>query len=270
MATDTPPANTPAQAILSGQVMFYAKPEPLDPVQHARLGMNRTDRPYSFAAHQHFVPLHVGEFGFAGVCYPVIFSGAEYTPIAVMGLTAGSNLFIQEDGLLRPGYYAPSFLRRYPFVGARDDASDRVIVCIDRASSLWIDGPADVNLFEGGEPSEFTKSCIEFCGRYDADRAVTDGFIKQLRDLDLFEPKQTTFTPQLPDGSPGEPQVVAEYSAVSRDKLNALPVEAIMGLRANGALQQIYAHLTSLHGWDKLLAETMAIAAAAQPVAANA
>ncbi len=269
MATDTS-APTAAQAVLSGQVMFYSKPEPLDPVRHAGLGMNRTDRPYAFAAKQHFMPLHVGEFAFAGVCYPVIFSGSEYTPIAVMGLTAGTNLFITEDGLLRPGYYAPSFLRRYPFVGARDEGAERVIVCIDRASSLWVEGGADVNLFEDGKPTDFTTSCIEFCGRFDADRTITDGFVKQLRDLDLFEPKQTTFTPQLPDGSAGEPQLVAEYSAVSRDKLNELPADAIMSLRANGALQQIYAHLTSLHGWDKLLAETIALSNAGQPVTQNA
>ena len=269
MATDTSPAGN--KAVLSGQVMFYNKPEPLDPVQHAKLGMNRTDRPYSFAAHQHFMPVHVGEFGVAAVCYPIIFAGSELTPMAVMGLQAGTNLFVSEDGALRPGYYAPSFMRRYPFVGARDEQAERVIVCIDRASSLWVDAAeADVKLFENGQASEFTKGCIDFCGRFDVDRTVTEGFLKQLKDLDLFESKQTTYTPALPDGTLGEPQVVAEYFAVSRDKLNALSLEQIMGLRDNGALMQIYAHLTSLHGWDKLLAETMAIAAAAQPVAANA
>ena len=239
-------------------------------MRHAKLGMNRTDRPYSFAAKQHFVPIHVGEFGFAAVCYPVIFAGAELTPMAVMGLQPGANLFIAADGLLRPGYYAPAFLRRYPFVGARDDNAERVIVCIDRASDLFVEGDADVKLFENGEPTDFTKSCIDFCGRFDADRSINEGFVKQLKDLDLFESKQTMYTPLLPDGTEGEPQVVAEYFAVSRDKLNALSAEQLVGLRANGALTQIYAHLTSLHGWDKLLAETMALTTAATPVAANA
>lgn len=270
MATDTPPAAAANQAVLSGQVMFYSKPEPLDPVRHANLGMNRTDRPYSFAAHQHFVPLHVGEFGFAAVCYPIIFAGAEMTPMAVMALQPGTNLFISEDGALRPGYYAPSFLRRYPFVGARDEQAGRVIVCIDRASSLWIENDGDVKLFENGEATEFTKSCVDFCGRFDADRTITDGFVKQLKDLDLFESKQTTYAPTLPDGTAGEPQVVAEYLAVSRDKLNALSPAQLDGLRANGALPQIYAHLTSLFGWDKLLAESLALVNAAAPVAANA
>jgi len=268
MATFPPPAD--GKAMLSGQVMFYQQPEPLDPVRHANLGMNRTDRPYSFAARQHFVPLHVGEFGPAAVCYPIIFAGAELMPMAVMGLQAGSNLFVSEDGVLRPGYYAPSFLRRYPFVGARDEAANRVIVCIDRASSLWIENGAEVRLFENGQATDFTKSCVDFCGRFDADRSITDGFVKQIKDLDLLENKQTLYTPALPDGTPGEPQVVAEYLAVSRDKLNALPGDVFTSLRDNGALMQIHAHLTSLHGWDKLLAETLAIAAAAPPVAANA
>jgi len=253
--------------------MFYSKPEPLDPVRHANLGMNRTDRPYTFAAHQHFVPLHVGEFGLAAVCYPIIFAGAEKTPMAVMALHTGMNLFISDEGVLRPGYYAPSFLRRYPFVGARDDAAGRVIICIDRASSLWIENDAEVKLFEDGQPSDFTKSCIDFCGRFDSDRAVTEGFLKQIKDLDLLEVQQTTYTPTLPDGTLGPPQMVADYFAVSRARLDALSSAQIEGLRANGALQQIYAHMTSLHGWDKLLAETLAIAsaaAAAEPAPANA
>jgi SapC len=267
MATDTPPAQAP---VLSGQVMFYSKPEPLDPVRHANLGMNRTGQPYGFAAHQHFVPLHVGEFGFAAVCYPIIFAGAELMPMAVMGLQPGTNLFIGEDGALRPGYYAPSFLRRYPFVGARDDTAGRVIVCIDRDSKLWVEDEPEVRLFENGQPSEFTKSCIEFCGRFDSDRVVTEGFTKQLKDLDLLGSQQTTYAPALPDGTTGEPQVVADYFAVSRDKLAALTPDQLASLHSNGALTQIYAHLTSLHGWDKLLNETLAIAAAAAPVAANA
>jgi SapC len=266
MATDTFAAS--GQATLSGNVMLYKQPEPLDATRHAELGMNRTDRPYSFAAHQHFVPVHVAEFGFASVCYPIIFAGAELTPMAVMGLQQNSNLYISEDGLLRPGYYAPSFLRRYPFVGARDEKGERIIVCIDRASNLWVEEP-EVKLFENGLPSEFTKTCIDFCSRFDVDRAVTDNFVKQMKDLDLFGPQQTSYTPVLADGSPGEPQLVADYFAISRDKLNALSPEVFAGLRDNGALTQIYAHLASLHGWDKLLAETLALTGAA-PVAANA
>ena len=64
--------------------------------------------------------------------------------------------------------------------------------------------------------------------------------------------------PTNPDGSAGEPQTIAEYFGVSEEKLNALPHDKFIELRDNGALAQIYAHLVSLAGWDRLIALAMA------------
>jgi hypothetical protein len=47
---------------------------------------------------------------------------------------------------------------------------------------------------------------------------------------------------------------VAEYFGVSEEKLNALPADKIKELQTSGALAQIYAHLVSLIGWDRLIA----------------
>ena len=77
------------------------------------------------------------------------------------------------------------------------------------------------------------------------------------------------FTPVNPDGSAGEPQKIADYFGVSEEKLNKLPADKLIELRDNGALGQIYAHLLSLVGWDRLIALAMA-KAAQQPQAANA
>jgi len=66
------------------------------------------------------------------------------------------------------------------------------------------------------------------------------------------------------------PQKIAEYFAVSEDKLKALPADKLAELRDNGALGQIYAHLVSLLGWDRLIAIAFQRAAAAQPTAGNA
>ena len=249
---------TPSETPLAGQVLLYQNPEPLDPVRHAKLGMIASDRPYSLAAKQNFVPVQVGEFGPASINYPIVFAGDDFSPIAIMGLQDGENLFIAEDGSFRPGAYAPSFIRRYPFVGARDDASQRVVICIDRAFALWSETDASVMLFENGQPSEFTKNCIEFCKQFDQDRAVTESFSKLLRDLDILEAKQTTFTPRRPDGTAGDPVVLAEYFAVSEERLKALPQEKILELFTNGALPAIYAHLMSLNNWDRLTQESAA------------
>ncbi len=263
-------ANDPVLAAspVSGQVLFYSQPEPLDAGRHGNLGMMVTDRPFRFAAKQHFIPLHAGEFGPAAINYPIIFAGAEHAPLAVMGLTAGENMFISEDGLYRPGVYVPSFIRRYPFVGAKDDGPGEPSRCIDRASDLWVEGPADVKLFENGQPSEFTKSCIDFCSQFDTDRAGSDLFVKILTDLDLFESRQATFTPRLENNVLGEPQLVAEFFAVSETKLKELPAEKFIELRDNGALPLIYAHMTSLFGWERLISEALTRRAAAQPAAA--
>jgi hypothetical protein len=77
------------------------------------------------------------------------------------------------------------------------------------------------------------------------------------------------FTPRDEKGTPGQPQKLADYFAVSEEKLKALSPEKLAELRDNGALGQIYAHLVSLLGWDRLIA--MAFQRAAQmPTAANA
>ena len=248
----------PTQTPLSGAVLMYSQPEPLDAERHAKLGMKRMATPFSFAAKQHFVPLHVGEFGPAGVSYPIIFAGDAYSPLAVMGLQEGENLYIDDKGGFRAGCYVPAFIRRYPFVGARDDNMQRTVICIDRSADLWTEDNPDVMLFENGQPTEFTKSCIDFCGQFDQDRARTDNFVELLKSLDLFETKQTTFTPRDPNtGAAAAPVLIAEYYAVSEAKLHALPHDKYIELRDNGALQQIYAHVMSLFGWDRIIAESM-------------
>jgi hypothetical protein len=250
-------ANDPQSNPVTGNVLLYERPEPLDARRHANLGLINSDNPFSFVAKQHFVPLHVGEFGPASINYPIIFAGEARSPLAVVGMTAGENLFVAEDGGYRPGVYVPAFIRRYPFVGALDEVAQKMVVCIDRASSLWVEGGGDVPLFENGQPTEFTKSCIDFCGQFDADRRQTELFVKMLTELDLFETRQTTFTPRTPEGEAGEPQLVAEFFGVSEDRLKALPTEKLLELRDNGGLGQIYAHLISLFCWDRLVAESL-------------
>lgn len=263
-------AMTPTEAPqVEGQVLFYKNPEALDSRKHSNLGLRTTDRPFSFAAKQHFVPLHVPEFAPASLSYPIIFAGTNYAPLAVMAINSGENLFISEDGLYRTGAYIPSFIRRYPFVVAKDDARNQLMICIDRGSDLFVEGGGDLKLFENGEPTAYTKNCIEFCGAFDMDRQRTDQFINEVKALDLFESKQTTFTPRLPDGSEGTPQLIAEYFAISEDKLKALPADKLEGLARSGALGQIYAHLISLFGFERLIMETSQRQAAAAPAAAN-
>jgi hypothetical protein len=253
---------------ISGNVLFYSKPEPLSPELHGKLGVKRMDGPFAFAKEGHAVPLTVGEFPLAAVTGPIIFVGDEKLPIAVMGLNAGDNMFVRPDGLFDPGVYIPAYIRRYPFVFANDEAGKQMVLCVDRNAKFIVSG-GDMPFFDAkGEPSDYTKGCIEFCNNFEVERQRTMGFVQLLKDLDLFETKTANFTPTNPDGTAGEPQKIAEYFGVSEDKLNKLPNEKFIELRDNGALGQIYAHLLSLVGWDRLVSLAMAKQAEA-PMAAN-
>ncbi|MFL5297481.1 MAG: SapC family protein [Phenylobacterium sp.] len=255
---------------LSGTVLFYSQPEPLSPEMHGKMGVKSMDGPFGFARPGHAIPLTVGEFPLAAVTGPIIFVGDEKLPIAVMGLNSGENMFLRDDGLFEPGVYIPAYIRRYPFVFANDDAAQKMVLCIDRAAEFVVDKDPDQPFFEAnGEPSQYTKNCIEFCNNFEIERQRTMSFVQILRDLDLFETKVANFTPMNQDGTAGEPQKIAEYFGVSEEKLNKLPAEKFIELRDNGALAQIHAHLLSLVGWDRLVALALA-KQTAQPQAANA
>jgi hypothetical protein len=258
------------ESALTGSVLLYNNPEPLDLQRHAKLGVRRVPMPFGFAANQHFVPLNVNEFGPAGVIYPIIFAGESYTPLAVLGLRPEENLFIDRQGAYRAGCYIPAFLRRYPFIGALDNSGQRVIICIDRGSDLVTEDNPDLMLFENGEATEYTKACVEFCSQFDTDRARTESFVAMLKELDLFEPKQTTYNPRNSDGSSGQPVLISEYFAVSETRLRELSPDQLVRLRDTGALSQIYNHLHSLYLWDRLITETLAQRSGAMPTAGNA
>jgi hypothetical protein len=242
----------PNQAELSGDVLFYSQPEPLSKETHGKLGLKSIEHPYAFTARTHLVPLTVTEFGPAALCYPVIFAGEDKTPVAVMGVNANENLFVDEKGAYQQDCYLPAYVRRYPFVLANDTEAQRMIVCIDRKAPMISDKP-DVAFFDKGELSDYAKGAIEFCNNFEGEVQRTLSFVALMTELDLFEKKEARFTP--PDG--GESQLVAEYNAISETKLNALPVETLKDLRDNGALAQVYAHLVSLLGWDRLIVKAM-------------
>ena len=264
--TDTTAA---AAGQLDGNVLFYSKPEPLSPEMHGTLGVNPVEKPYAFVGASHVVPLTVTEFAPAALSYPVVFLGDVKQPVAVMGLRQTENLYVTAQGDFRPEAYIPAYVRRYPFVFANDPAQKRLILCIDRAAPFIVEG-GQAPLFVDGKPSDYVNQAMEFCNNFEQERLRTESFVKLLTDLDLFDVREAVFTPRDANGQPGQPQKLADYFAVSEEKLKALASEKLAELRDNGALGQIYAHLVSLLGWDRLIALAFERARAAGDVAGTA
>ncbi|WP_122466109.1 SapC family protein [Brevundimonas lutea] len=246
----------PTDAALSGNVLFYSKPEPLSVEAHGKLGVNALDNPYAFVGQTNMVPLTVTEFAPAALNYPVVFLGDARAPVAIMGLNQNTNLFVEANGAYRADAYLPAFVRRYPFVFATQEDQGRMVLCIDREAPMVSEG-GETALFADGKPTPFTENAMKFCTDFEQERRRTESFVKLLQEHNLLTVREFNYTPRNADGSAGQPQKVAEFYGVSEEKLNALSADTFKTLRDNGALGQIYAHLMSLQNWDRLIVAAM-------------
>lgn len=250
-----------------GKILFYNQLEPLSFEKHKGLGVSQVANPFSFLADTHLVPLTVDEFGLAAVCYPIIFDTQSKTPLAVMGLRPGMNVFLGGDGSLDPEVYLPAFARRYPFLpvlAASNQApqpEERVLVCIDRSAKMLSSKP-ELPFFEGDKPSRYTQEAIQFCREFDMLGRRTQEFVKLMEQHNLFELTPLALPRAKADGTPDEPQKIGEYLRISDAKLNALPKETYLELRDKGVSAVMHAHLLSLGLWPKILSRAARIQAA--------
>ena len=75
-----------------------------------------------------------------------------------------------------------------------------------------------------------------------------------LRRFDLFEQKSVAFQPRDAQGNPlGEQQKIADYWAISEERINALTDAQYLELKNNGAIGAVYAHLISLLNWSRVI-----------------
>ncbi|MGK4455983.1 SapC family protein, partial [Klebsiella pneumoniae] len=75
------------------------------------------------------------------------------------------------------GAYLPAYVRRYPFILMDDPEQKQFVLCIDEKSDMFTDN-GEFSLFEGDQPSAFTKSAMEFCAALRQQGDATDEFVK--------------------------------------------------------------------------------------------
>ena len=245
------------QADVTGNVMMYEDPQPLTQEKHQNFGVTQVKKPFEFMATTHFMPITAPEFGSACASFPIIFAGEEKTPLAVMGIRPNENLFV-EDGQFDNLFYMPAFARRYPFVLAGDQANDRFVVCVDEKAECVTNKKPQQPFFNKDGATQFTNEAFEFLKQFEQDRRSTDAMITRFKELDLFEQKDMHFQGQNPDGSPAEKQKIADYFAVTDEKLRNLDDKTLREFLNNGFLAVAYAHILSLGNWQRLVNMTLA------------
>ncbi len=229
---------------------FYEKIVPLNRGQHRKLRIRTADEKARFADSSHYVPLAATEFYQAARDYPILFSGSdeEAGPIALLGLQAGKNLFIKEDGSWEAGAYVPAFVRRYPFILARgDEAAAEFTLCIDENYGGFGESEGDALFDEDGKDTPYLTRMVTFLNSYYADMERTKSFMKRLVELNLL----TTRTFRITD-SHERNFFLNNFRIVDEEKFSKLDDVTLGELHRNGWLGWIYAHLISLGNVSQL------------------
>jgi hypothetical protein len=220
---------------------FYSNVVPLNRDRHRNLKL-RTEGPMRFAAGTHFVPLTAVELFDAAREYPIVFAGGEdASPVAVLGLRSGENLFVDANGRWAEAAYVPAFVRRYPFILSETSDTTQYTVCLDE-SYEGLSETEGTRLFdEEGKESELVTRIVGFLKDFLTESERTRRFVQRLRELDLLSSQDM----QVKDPR-GRTYALREFRTVDEKKLKALGDDVLGELHRSGYLGCIYAHLVSL------------------------
>jgi hypothetical protein len=240
--------------------LFYTNAVPVNKERHADLSV-KSGKDFGFARLVNSVPLLTVEFLRAAPEYAVVFAGDgdNIIPVAILGAEAERNAFVNDDGSW-DGKYVPAYVRRYPFVFASSDDGKNFTLCLDDSfDGCNTDGRGE-RLFDAeGNRTQYLETVLNFLKEYQAQFQRTRAFCSRLKELDLLEPMQATFT--LPSG---QRRNLTGFMAVNRGKLKALEGDVLARMAKSDELELIYLHLHSMQNFARMLARIGASAEAGE------
>ncbi|MBC7519948.1 MAG: SapC family protein [Sandarakinorhabdus sp.] len=255
-------ATTPASPTEQSLPLFYNGLVPLSSQLHPTHGLKQREN-LEFTRHTHAIPVTVDEFAIVQRFYPIVFGlGENPTPLALVGLQEGHNLYLGADGQWESNQYVPAFVRRYPFMLARlSPQSEDLSLCFDETAGQ-LEAGAGEPLFNGAEPTETTKGILAFCEQFEQAVFRTRAFMDELVKLDLLMDGEVTIQRE----GLAEPAIYRGFRMIAEDRLQNLRGDQARKLVQSGMLGLGYAHLFSLSLisglFEKQYAATTAAAAA--------
>lgn len=229
----------------------YAEVVPLLKTHRVRL-LRRGEVP-AFAQRLNAIPISYTEFALAARDYPVVFTsgdgGKTFAPVAVLGMAAGENLYVNADGWA-PNVYVPAYARRFPFCMAKVTLNQveqqNRMICVEKTQ---LDESGGEAMFDDqGEPSAKWRDMQRLLSEYEADLERGRELCSILADYALFEP----FTLQAKPNQGGALQLTGMHR-VDEKKIEHHDVGQFKNLAKKGILGRLYAHLLSLENFSRLL-----------------
>lgn len=219
----------------------------LDREAHKGLRIRKQQPDWSISSGMNACFVNVVEFADVGKDYPIVFVPAgtdpasgkrEVAPMAVLGLTAGENLYA--DGLRWNAGYIPALLRLYPFALARV-AEDRYAVCIDRAWAGFSETEGDPLFDQQGQPSAHVQEVQKLLEQMEMETQRTRAVCTRLLELDLLHEMRVDAT--LRDG---QTMTVDGFLGVDEKKFGALPDATVVELHRQGLLGLMTLQMASM------------------------
>jgi SapC len=227
--------------------VLFATPVALDRVQHRAQRLHTPAVRFDRTAGMNSLFVAAVEFIDASRDYPIVFIEAgkgddgqrEVAPVAVLGLTQGENLMLNDDGSWA-ARYVPALLRGYPLGLARTDVQNYVVVIDDKAGALSAT-EGELLFNDQGEPSPMLEERRKFVEQLENEAQRTRLLGRSLQELELLQPMR--FDATLPDG---QQLSVEGFLTVDEKRFSELADDKLVQLHKSGILALIYAHQFSL------------------------
>jgi hypothetical protein len=159
---------------------------------------------------------------------------------AVLSLTPGTNLFVTQNGKWL-GEYIPSAFRGYPFMLAKAEGKDDLILCVDEESGLVKDDKSAEPFFDDqGQLSKPVNDILNFLSQIENNKRITIQAVAALAEAGVI----TEWPLKIKHGDQEKP--VTGLYRIDEAKLNSLEDEQFTKLRKAGSLPIAYAQLLSM------------------------
>lgn len=205
---------------------------------------------FRFASQFHIAYVTMHEFMRGAASFPVVFlhdrERDEYRPVALLGLNAGENLFVDDLGQWL-GSYVPAIIRRHPFALAPAAQDGQYVVCIDEGSPTLSQSEGAPLFDPQGAPTQVLENVKLYLSEMRKMDALTQQFCRFLAAQEMFTPLNMRVRDR------DRLKNVAGCFVVNEERMEQLSDALHLEMKRQGYLAPIYAQLISLAQIEKLV-----------------
>lgn len=228
---------------------MFQKVVPVNKDRHAKKRIKDTTS-FDFASQFHIAYVTMQEFARAASIFPIVFledkEKDEFRPVALLGLNAGENLFVDAKGAWQASY-VPAIIRRYPFALAPAGQDGQYVVCIDEESSLVSETEGNALFDDKGEPTQVIENVKSYLSELQQMDTLTGEFTRFLAEHNMFTPLNM----RVRDND--KVKNISGCYVINEERLNNLSDDRFLDIKNKRYLPAIYAHLISLAQTERLV-----------------